>query len=159
MSVHFSSASNEWHTPRDFFEPLNAEFDFTLDVAATAENALCPRYFTEVDNGLAQSWVDERVWCNPPYGREIGQWIKKAAISKAEVTVMLIPARTDTKAWHSWIFGNPNCEVRFVAGRLKFSGGQKPEQLERSVSLCGSDIPKRHKDAPFASAVIIFRGK
>ena len=138
-SVHFTSHTNEWHTPQDFFDRLDEEFHFTLDAAATPENAKCDRYFTQSDDGLAQSWIGERVWCNPPYGREIGQWIKKAAISQAEVVVMLIPARTDTKAWHRWIFGNSNCEVRFVAGRLKFAGGGQG------------------KDAPFPCAVIVFR--
>src|SRR5690349_10782386 len=114
-SVHFSSQTNEWETPQDFFDLLNAEFDFTLDAAATADNAKCPTYFTEADDGLAQDWTG-RVWCNPPYGRGIGNWIKKAAISKAELVVMLIPARTDTKAWHRWIFGNDRAEVRFVPG-------------------------------------------
>lgn len=156
MDVHFSSQSNEWSTPREFFDRLNAEFNFTLDAAASVENALCDRFYTIDDDGLNQSWKGERVWCNPPYGREIGKWIAKAATEPSEVTVMLIPARTDTKAWHQHIFGK--AEIRFVPGRLKFSGGgQKPEQLERPVSACSSDIPKRLNSAPFPSAVVIFR--
>lgn len=123
MSVHFSSATNEWHTPRDFFDRLNDEFGFTLDAAASVENALCDRFYTIDDDGLNQSWKGERVWCNPPYGREIGKWIAKAAVEPSEVTVMLIPARTDTKAWHQYIFGK--AEIRFVRGRLKFSGGAR----------------------------------
>ncbi len=135
-SVHFSSKTNEWYTPQDFFDALHREFAFTIDAAATAENAKLPRYFTEAGNGLAQSWKGERVWCNPPYGREIGQWIKKAAISEAEIVVMLIPARTDTKAWHRWIFNNPNASVRFIEGRLKFGGAKW--------------------NAPFPCAVVVF---
>lgn len=122
MSVHFSSKTNEWATPQEFFDRLDAEFNFTLDAAATLENAKCSRFFTEKDNGLIQSWKGERVFCNPPYGREIGKWIEKAALEPSELTVMLIPARTDTKAWHRWIFGK--AEIRFIPGRLKFGGGQ-----------------------------------
>lgn len=137
MSVHFSSQSNEWATPQDVFDRLDAEFHFTTDVAANAENAKCKRYFTEADNGMLQSWAGERVWCNPPYGGQIGKWIEKAAISNADVVVMLIPARTETRAWHQYIF--PVAEIRFLEGRLKFGG---------------------HKwNAPFPSAIVIFRGQ
>lgn len=82
MSVHFSSKSNEWATPQDFFEKLNKEFLFTLDPCATAENAKCKKYFTEADDGLAQSWDNERVFCNPPYGRSLKDWVKKASEAK-----------------------------------------------------------------------------
>ncbi len=74
----FTSNSTEWATPRAFFDELNAEFAFTLDPCATAENAKCARYFTKDEDGLAQSWKGERVFCNPPYGRTIGEWVKKA---------------------------------------------------------------------------------
>jgi phage N-6-adenine-methyltransferase len=135
--VHFSSKSVEWETPQDFFDKLNAEFDFTLDACASDENYKCERYFTVRDNGLAQSFTGERVWINPPYGTHIKRWIEKAATTPSEVTVMLIPARTDTKAWHRHIFGN--AEIRFIEGRLKFNGHQR--------------------DAPFPCAVVIFRPK
>jgi hypothetical protein len=79
MSIHFSSQSNEWATPTDFFTKLNREFLFTLDPCATPENAKCAKYFTEADDGLAQSWDNERVFCNPPYGRQIKEWVKKAS--------------------------------------------------------------------------------
>lgn len=74
----FSSNTNEWATPQAFFDGLNKEFGFTLDACATPQNAKCARYFTREDNGLTQSWDGEIVFCNPPYGREIGKWIKKA---------------------------------------------------------------------------------
>jgi len=77
--IHFSSKTNEWATPQDFFDILNKEFNFTLDAAATDENAKCKRYFTEKDDGLAQSWDGERVFCNPPYGRGLKHWVKKAS--------------------------------------------------------------------------------
>jgi phage N-6-adenine-methyltransferase len=133
--VRFSSKSIEWATPQDFFDALNEEFQFTLDACADHDNAKCDRYFTIKDNGLAQRFAGERVWCNPPYGRYIGKWIQKCATEPSEVTVMLIPARTDTKIWHEYIFGH--AEIRFVKGRLKFGG---------------------HKwNAPFPCAVVIFR--
>lgn len=147
-SVHFTSDSNEWATPQDFFDRLNEEFSFTVDVAATPENAKCERFYTWHENGLAQSWKGERVWCNPPYGRDLARWIEKAATSNADIVVMLIPARTDTRAWHDHIFGN--AEIRFVKGRLKFGGGKQTHR-SRPQSLSGV------KDAPFASAVVIYR--
>lgn len=71
----YSSNSDEWGTPQDFFDALNDEFSFTLDVCATAENAKCKKYFTKEQDGLKQDWGNETVWCNPPYGRTIGDWI------------------------------------------------------------------------------------
>ena len=76
--MHFSSATDDWATPQDFYEELNEEFDFTLDVCASPANAKCDRYFTRGDDGLQRSWRGERCWMNPPYGREIKSWMKKA---------------------------------------------------------------------------------
>ena len=75
--VMFSSETDLWSTPQDFFDELNAEFHFTLDPCATRENAKCARFFTVEDDGLKQDWQGETVFCNPPYGREIGKWVKK----------------------------------------------------------------------------------
>lgn len=74
----FSSRTEEWATPQDLFNKLNTEFNFTLDPCATADNAKCSKFFTKEQDGLAQSWQGERVFMNPPYGRSIGLWIKKA---------------------------------------------------------------------------------
>ena len=134
-----SSNTDEWSTPQDFFTALDAEFGFTLDVCATPENAKCPRFFTEEDNGLEQSWAGETCWMNPPYGRAIGEWMRKAykeAQSGATV-VCLVPARTDTAWWWDtammvWPHG-----IRFVRGRLKFGGSRD--------------------NAPFPSAVVVFK--
>jgi phage N-6-adenine-methyltransferase len=134
--IHFSSKSNEWATPQDFFDKLNAEFGFTLDAAASHENRKLDRYITEDEDALTQAWGEnERVFVNPPYGRQIGKWIEKAATEKTDLTVMLIPARTDTKAWHEYIFGK--ADIRFVKGRLKFGDAKH--------------------SAPFPCAVVIFR--
>ena len=133
----FSSATNEWATPKDFYDILNKEFNFTLDPCATKQNAKCNKYFTIDDDGLKQDWSNDIVFMNPPYGREINNWVEKAYKEsvKGAIVVCLIPARTDTRYWHDWIF-NKAAEIRFVKGRLKF-GGEK-------------------NSAPFPSAVIVF---
>lgn len=131
----FSSKSNEWDTPQKLFDQLNSEFNFTLDPCATPENAKCSKFFTKADNGLAQSWENERVFCNPPYGREIKAWVKKAAMQKKGLVVLLIPARTDTSYFHDFIYGKS--EIRFLKGRLKFGNSRN--------------------GAPFPSMIVVFR--
>ena len=132
----YSSKTSEWATPPDLFAALNAEFHFTLDVCATADNAKCARHFTLAQDGLAQEWTGT-CWMNPPYGRTIGLWLRKAyesALAGATV-VCLIPARTDTAWWHDYAMKG---EIRYIRGRVKFAG---------------------HKwNAPFPSAIVIFRG-
>jgi phage N-6-adenine-methyltransferase len=129
----FTSTTFEWSTPQDLFDTLNAEFHFTLDVCATKENAKCEKYFSLDDDGLSQEWTGT-CWMNPPYGKDIKRWIKKAYESKTTV-VCLIPSRTDTGWWHDYVMEG---EVRFIRGRLKFSGTKR--------------------NAPFPSALVIFRG-
>lgn len=106
MNVHFSSATDEWATPACFFEQLAAEFGpFDLDPCANAGNAKAPTYFTREQDGLAQDWTPyRRIYMNPPYGRVIGAWVKKAAEAAQAgcLVVCLLPARTDTKWWHSY---------------------------------------------------------
>lgn len=85
MNVHFSSKTNEWTTPQSFFNELNKEFKFTLDPCATEENTKCHKYFTTKENGLSKSWDNENVFCNPPYGREIKNWVKKAGEARGGV--------------------------------------------------------------------------
>lgn len=136
MSVNkgvFTSNTDLWATPQDFFDSLNQEFRFDLDVCALPENAKCERYFTPDIDGLNQEWSGI-VWCNPPYGRHIGKWVEKAYKSHCTV-VMLLPARTDTKWFHNFIYGK--AEIRFVRGRLKFGGSAN--------------------SAPFPSMVVIYR--
>jgi len=114
-----ASDSNEWETPQPFFDGLDAEFGFTLDAAATAENAKCERFYTEEDDALKQRWHGV-VWCNPPYGRVIGHFVKKGweEGDRGATVVMLIPARTDTRYWHDYVMRA--AEVRLVRGRLHF---------------------------------------
>ena len=145
------SKSDVWNTPRATFDALKKEFNFQLDAAANAENALCANYFGPgspfSEDGLSVSWrlpvgaayegMNICVWCNPPYSN-LSAWIEKAYNEAALGcrVVMLIPARTDTIAWHTWILNRPGVEVRFLKGRLKFSG--------------------HANSAPFPSAVVIF---
>ena len=132
-----SSKSAEWPTSQATFDTLHSEFNFTLDPCATHENAKCARYYTKGEDGLAQSWAGERVFMNPPYGRtELPRWIRKAydAAHEGATVVGLIPARTDTRAWHECIANA--AEVRFVKGRLRFGDGRYP--------------------APFPSAIVVW---
>lgn len=117
----FSSASEEWETPQDLFDELNDEFHFTVDVCATKWNAKVSRYFTKEQDGLLQDWTGETVWCNPPYGRAVKTWIHKAYehFMGGGTSVLLIPARTDTKWFHEYVYGK--AEIRFIKGRLHFS--------------------------------------
>src|ERR1043165_5064373 len=134
MSVHFSSATDLWATPQDFFDRLNKRFGFTLDVCATPENAKCADYFTAEQDGLAQDWRGV-CWMNPPYGRAIGHWMRKAYESSlaGATVVCLVPARTDTRWWHDYAMRG---EVEFIKGRLKFGSAKAT--------------------APFPSAVVVF---
>lgn len=137
-AVHFSSASVEWSTPQDLFDELNAEFGFTLDVCATPENAKCARYFTQEQDGLAQSWAGEVCWGNFPYGRGLINWVRKAYDeSRAPGTrvVCLIPSRTDTRWFHQYVL--PFAEVRFVPGRLKFNGHKNAAPFPSLIAVFG----------------------
>ena len=98
-----TSNTPEWGTPQWLFDELNAEFHFNLDPCCTHENAKCAKHFTKAENGLKQDWTGHRVFCNPPYGREIVKWVQKAHDSKC-LTVMLLPARTDTEWFHKYIY-------------------------------------------------------
>jgi len=122
----FSHSSEEWETPRDFFDSLNADFHFTLDVCATPANAKCARYFTKEEDGLSRRW-EGVCWMNPPYGREIDRWLWKAYESalKGAVVVCLLPARTDTAWWHDCVLLRAT-GIQFVRGRLRFSGTKDP---------------------------------
>lgn len=119
----FSSATDEWATPQRLFDDLDAEFHFTLDACATDANAKCERYYTREDDGLVQDWSGEVVWCNPPYGKVIGQWMRKCSeeAKKPNTTIVaLLPSRTDTRWFHDFIY-NKVKEIRFIKGRLKFN--------------------------------------
>lgn len=119
----FTSSTDEWATPQDFFQTLDEEFHFTLDPCSTDNNAKCKLHYTLKDNGLEQDWGGQIVFCNPPYGRTIKDWVRKAyeESTKPNTTVvMLIPARTDTAFFHDYIYHKAK-EIRFIRGRLHFN--------------------------------------
>lgn len=134
-SALYSSRSEEWATPADFFAALDDEFGFTLDPCATRHNAKCRTFYTKTDNGLVQDWGHHTVFCNPPYGRDIGEWVKKSFLAaKAGATVvLLVHARTDTRYFHDWIYGK--AELRFVRGRLKFGDGRQSAPFPSLVAI------------------------
>lgn len=132
--VLFSSKSALWSTPQEFFDALNNEFHFELDVCALPENAKCDKYYTPEMDGLAQEWKGV-CWCNPPYGREVNKWVRKAYYSAIEgaTVVMLLPARTDTKWFHEYIYGK--AELRFVKGRIKFGSSNNSAPFPSMVAI------------------------
>jgi phage N-6-adenine-methyltransferase len=143
----FSTGKDDWQTPPEIFDPLNAEFGFTLDVAANKDNAKCglwlgPGSWLALD-ALTYRWPKNHTcWMNPPYSRGLqGQFIAKAAEARHRgiETVALLPARTDTRTFHEHIYQREGVEVRFLKGRIKFVGAKH--------------------GAPFPSMVVVFRGR
>jgi phage N-6-adenine-methyltransferase len=135
LDVHFSSKSDEWGTPRALFDKLNSVFRFTLDAAASHDNALCGLYYTQADDGLSMCWKQHVTWVNPPYSK-LKDWLKKGAEEGKHTTVvMLVPARTDTRAWQDYVMPNAT-EIHYVRGRLKFGDSKNA--------------------APFPSAIVVF---
>lgn len=138
--IAFSSASHEWCTPPALFAALDKEFAFTLDAAASDDNALCATYFTKASDALTQTWSGT-VYCNPPYGPGIGAWIAKgyAEAQAGSTVVMLVPARTETAWWHDYVMRA--AEVRLIRGRLSFI----------------NDYDGAGHNAPFPSCIVVFR--
>lgn len=120
----YNGNGRHWETPPEVFDPLHAEFSFTLDPCATPETAKCPSFYTEADDGLRQDWGSERVFMNPPYGREIYAWTQKARESadRGALVVGLLPASTDLAWWHDDVVGRAS-EVRYLRGRVRFLTG------------------------------------
>lgn len=124
--VMFSSQRLDWQTPKALYDELDKEFAFDFDP--------CPH--DPIFDGLSISWGQSN-FCNPPYGREIGKWIKKGfgEWQKWKGIVFLIPSRTDTLWWHEYVMKAD--EIRFVKGRLKFGDATN--------------------SAPFPSAIVIYK--
>ena len=133
-SVHFSSKTDLWATPQNFFDKYNSIYKFETDVCALPENGKCEKFFTPEQDGLKQDWMGV-CWMNPPYGRNIDKWVKKAyeASIKGATVVCLLPARTDTRWWHEYCLKG---DIEFIRGRIKFNGSKH--------------------NAPFPSAVVVF---
>lgn len=138
--VMFSSKTDLWETPQELFDQMDAEFHFNLDVCALPENAKCAAYYTPEQDGLKQPWYG-RCWCNPPYGRNIGEWVRRAhlAACAGNLVVMLLPARTDTRWFHDYIYQNKNAEIRFIKGRLKFGGAKNSAPFPSMIVVFGGD--------------------
>mgnify|MGYP000993835066 CR=1 FL=1 len=138
----FSSKKEDWETPQLFFNELNKKYKFNWDLASSDANAKCVNHFTVGDDSLSQDWsaLEGNLWLNPPYGRDLKRWVKKAyesSLNREGVLVMLIPSRTDTSYWHDYIFDK--AEIKFIRGRLKFENGGVASQ-----------------PAPFPSALIVY---
>lgn len=145
--VMFSSKSEEWETPQKLFNELDGEFNFILDPCATKDNHKCPMYFTKKENGLKQDWGEYlSVFMNPPYGKNIGLWVKKAyetALGGFRV-VCLLPARTDTKWFHAYCLPDSHDgvkkTVRFIKGRLKFGDSKNSAPFPSMIVIMESSL-------------------
>ncbi|WP_409043290.1 phage N-6-adenine-methyltransferase [Latilactobacillus sakei] len=138
----FSSKKEDWETPQLFFNELNKKYKFNWDLASSDANAKCVNHFTVGDDSLSQDWsaLEGNLWLNPPYGRDLKHWVKKAyesSLDRSGLLVMLIPSRTDTSYWHDYIFDK--AQIKFIRGRLKFENGGVASQ-----------------PAPFPSALIVY---
>ena len=132
--------SVEWETPQDLFDELDSKYHFTLDVCASIENTKCKQFYSKSDNGLRRPWAGEVCWMNPPYGREIKQWVERACYQSRHcgaTVVCLLPARTDTAWWHDYVL--PYGEIHFIRGRLRFQGAKS--------------------SATFPSVIVVFKAK
>src|SRR5262249_28687435 len=143
-NLHFSSATDDWSTPQDLFDACNRIFGFTLDACAQPHNAKCLRYYSPIDDGLAQPWTGA-VWMNPPYGRAIGKWMRKAWQSSQQgaTVVCLVPARTGSKWWRDYA---ENGQITFLAGRLRFGNSKTGAPFPSALVVFGGDnrAAKRH---------------
>ena len=142
-NVHFLSKTSDWETPQEFFNDLDKEFGFDVDVCALPHNAKCPAYLTPEIDALSVDWYDQDCdsasvfWMNPPYGRQIWKWVQKAweESQKGATVVCLLPARTDTRWFHDYCLRHGT--IRFIKGRLKFGGAKNA--------------------APFPSMIVVFK--
>lgn len=137
----FSTGKDDWETPQDLYDELDAEFHFTLDACADQDNAKHPHFYCESEDGLQQDWSGETVWCNPPYSNgKQNDWVRKCYEEgqRPDTTVvLLIPARTDTARFHDYIWGK--AEVRFIRGRLKFVGADNSAPFPSMICVYRSD--------------------
>ena len=125
----------DWETPQWIFSQLDEQYGFGLDAAASDENRLCERWYTESDDGLTKKW-SQNTWVNPPYARHVGDWVAKAAAEAEKWKVwvaIMINAKTDTKYWHDIVMAEAH-RILFVRGRVKFLLQGKPYMTARSPS-------------------------
>lgn len=138
-----SSNTDEWATPQYLFDALNQEFRFNLDVCADESNHKCERYYSKEEDGLKQPWSGV-CWMNPPYGRTIGLWVRKAyeaARGGGAIVVSLLPARTDTKWWRLYVM--KASELRFISGRIKFGDSDTGAPFPSVIAIFGTPTTPR----------------
>ena len=146
-TVHYASEKLDWGTPLWLFSALNRVFRFTLDAAASDDNAKCKKYFTKQSDGLNQSWKAQRVWLNPPYGKAASLWCEKALTESREngaLVVLLLASRSSTRWWHDFVLadGNQNFSLQ---GRLTFEGAENCAPFSSVVVVMppfGKPIPE-----------------
>jgi phage N-6-adenine-methyltransferase len=141
----FTSRTEEWETPNHVFLALDKEFNFQVDVCATSENAKCKIYFDKSVDGLKREWSPFRCWMNPPYGRNISLWMKKAfeESQRGALVVCLIPSRTDTKWWHNWVM--KAAEIRFVSGRINFGNSKQSAPFPSCIVIYYPELENPYK--------------
>ena len=140
FKTKFGTGRQDWETPASLFDPLDAEFGFTLDVCATRENAKCAKYYTLTDDGLKQRW-NGVCWMNPPFGAQ-GAWVKKAyeeSRRKGTTVVCLLPSRTNTNWWHDCVMKG---EIRFIKGRPRFKGAKHGLPQPLAIAIFRAANPK-----------------
>lgn len=156
----FTSRTEEWETPDYVFLALKKEFDFQVDVCATSENAKCKIYFDKSVDGLKREWSPFRCWMNPPYGRDISKWMRKAfnESQRGALVVCLIPSRTDTKWWHDWVMRAS--EIRFVSGRINFGNSKNSAPFPSCIVIYHPELDNPHKlSVPVIKSVIFDKSK
>ena len=124
------SKTDDWATPQKLYDELNAIYHFDLDPAASSTNHKCNEWYgldhveESKRDGLIRPWEGSRVWVNPPYGRVLSLWVRKAYEEAQDKTVvMLLPSRTDTAWFHDYALKG---QIQFIRGRVKFGNGTSP---------------------------------
>lgn len=149
-NVHFMSQRLDWQTPDDVYAKLDAEFHFDHDPCPPEQEVDS----IDRDSLWAAPW-GERNFVNPPYGREIGTWLKRGYEESlcGNLSVFLIPSRTDTRWWHDYVMKAD--EIRFIKGRLKFKGAKNNAPFPSAIVVFGSQLnnecKKGHNVSPYAT--------
>jgi site-specific DNA-methyltransferase (adenine-specific) len=164
-AVHFSSASDDWPTPQGFYDRLDTEFDFALDVCASKVNHKAPRWYgldhpvASRRDGLLGDWVADAaggaIWMNAPYGTPMRRFMAKAVASarRGATVVSLVPVRTDTRWWHASTHeADVPWEVRFLKGRLRFGHAETPAPFPSGIIVLGPRAVHGRVSAMSASA-------
>jgi site-specific DNA-methyltransferase (adenine-specific) len=149
-----SSNTPEWATPQWLFDILDGVYRFTLDPCSTHKNAKCQRHYTREEDGLSLSWAGENVFMNPPYGKEIAGWVRKCfqeSVSGGGRKVALLPARTDTRWFHDYVYGR--AEIYFIKGRLKFGDGKGSAPFPSMIAVWGGSNDEYERAAALIKGI------